>query len=180
MEFILVIRILKLSSYLFRKYLYPVVVKPADGVKALGIRLAHSLSDLKDAIKETFKHSPKVLVEEYVSGVVASCRVVEGGKGESLYSFIPVVLEGALKKGSLSVEESRKIGEMAKTAHAILGLRHYSSSDLIVSPKGKIYVLETNSIPVIHENSLLHKSLVNTGWRSRDFADHCLRLALKR
>ena len=176
----------KLAS-IFRKYFYPVVVKPANGVKALGVRLAHTLSDLKDAIRETFKHSPKVLVEEYVSGIVASCLVVEGVNrdnisinGENLYSFIPAVLEMPLRKGNLSVEESRKIGEMAKTAHSALGLRHYSSSDFIISPNGKIYIIETNSIPVIHEDSLLYKSMATTGWRPLDFVDHCLRLVLKK
>lgn len=164
---------------IFRKYLYPVIVKPINGVKALGVGLAHTFHELKEIVKKTFEHSPKALVEEYISGIVASCLVIESGKGEGLYSFIPVTLEQALRKGSLSVEESRQIGEMSKVAHAALGLRHYSSSDFIVSPRGKIYILETNSIPMLHEKSLVFQSLKDTGWRPQDFVDHCLRLALK-
>lgn len=53
---------------IFRSLVFPVVVKPATGVRALGVRLAHTYQELKDAVKRAFTHSPKVLVEEYVRG----------------------------------------------------------------------------------------------------------------
>ena len=155
---------------IFRTYFHPVIVKPSNGVRALGVRLAHTFQELKKAVKETFQHSPKVLVEEYVSGTVSSCLVVEGGKGESLYAFLPT--------GKRNVEENKKITDMAKLAHSALGLRHYSSSDFIVNPKGKIYILETNALPIFHEKSPFNESLKTTGWRPHDFVDHVLNLTI--
>ncbi len=155
---------------IFRSYLHPVIVKPATGVRALGVRLAHTFHELKDAIMKTFEHSPKVMVEEYVKGTVSTCAVIEHGKGERLYTLIPT--------GRHPSETNKKIEEMAKLAHEVLGQRHYSASDFIITPSGKVYILETNSLPVLHADSHLHHSLYATGWQPKDFCDHCLKLAL--
>lgn len=155
---------------IFRTFMHPVVVKPATGVRALGVRLAHSFHELKDAVRKTFEHSPKVMVEEYVKGSVASCAVIENAKGEKLYTLIP--------SGRHPVDINKKMEEMARVAHEVLGQRHYSASDFIITPRGKVYILETNSLPMLHENSHLHHSLHATGWQPKDFCDHCLKLAL--
>lgn len=157
---------------IFRTHLHPVIVKPSNGVRGLGVRIAHTFQELKEAIKRTFSHSSKVLVEEYVRGKVATCTVVERARGERLYALIP--------SGRHPTEVNKRIEEMARRAHEILGQRHYSSSDFIVSPRGKVFILETNSLPVIHEDSYHHHALLSSGWRPHDFADHCLKLALGR
>jgi D-alanine-D-alanine ligase len=157
---------------IFRTHLHPVIVKPSTGVRGLGVRIARTFQELKDAVKKTFEHSPKAIVEEYVRGHVVSCTVIEKAKGERLYALIP--------SGRLPTETNKQIEEMAKKAHEILGQRHYSSSDFIISPRGKVYILETNSLPVLHEGSHHHNSLLATGWQPKDFADHCIRLALGR
>lgn len=155
---------------IFRTYLHPVIVKPADGSHSLGVKMAHTFKELKEAIKETFNHSKKVLVEEFIKGAAVSSPVIDKTRGEKLYALVPT--------GSRSAEENKKITEMSKLAHEVLGLRHYSSSDFIITPRGKIYILETNSLPVLHEESEMHKSLEATGWRPHDFTTHCINLAL--
>lgn len=155
---------------IFRTYLHPVIVKPASGVCADGIRMAHTFHELKDAVEKTLEHSPKAMVEEYVKGVSATCAVIENGKEERFYTLIP--------SGRHPVETNKKIEEMARKAHEVLGQRHYSASDFVITPSGKIYILETNSLPVLHEDSHLHRALSATGWQPKDFCDHCLKLAL--
>ena len=63
--------------------------------------------------------------------------------------------------------------------HRDLGLRHYSRSDFIVTPKG-IYYLETNTLPGLTEESLLPKSLASVGVSFPDFLAHLVNLALMR
>ncbi len=155
----------------FHTFVYPVVVKPATGSRALGVRLAHTFQELKDMVKRTLSHAPKVLVEEYVKGRVSTCTVIEDAKGERLYALLPT--------GRQPVEVNKKIEEMAKKAHEILGQRHFSSSDFIITPRGKVYILETNSVPVFYEGSHLHQSLESTGWQPQDFVEHCMKLTLK-
>lgn len=167
---------------IFRNYLHPVIVKPANASGSLGVSLAHTFNELKQKITETFVHSPRVLVEEFIKGDEVSCTVIEGARGESIYALLP----SSKSQSKLKVEENlprlgeagKQIEEMAKQAHKALGLSHYSSSDFIVTPKRKIYILETNSLPVFHKDSLTHHSLHNTGWRSRDFVDHVIKLAM--
>ena len=167
---------------IFRNFLFPVIVKPArrsSGGPAnasgfLGVRLVHTFHELKQAIKETFTHSPRVLVEEFIKGDEASCSVIEEARGEKIYALLP----SSKSKFKLKIEENKQIEEMAKRAHEILGLSHYSSSDFIITPKNKIYILETNSLPALHKDSLTHYSLQATGWRHCDFVDHVLKLAM--
>lgn len=157
---------------IFRNFMHPVVVKPADGVHSLGVKLAHTFHELKEAVKETFKHSPKVIVEEHIKGSLVSCCVVERAKGENLYTLIPT--------GKRPQGENEVIGYMSRKAHEALGLRHYSSSDFIITPRGKIYILETNALPAIHEESHLHESLQETGWKPEGLVTHLLSLAVRK
>ncbi len=165
---------------IFQNYIHPVLVKPATGVSGVGICLAHTFPELKEAVRRAFTHAQKVMIEEYVRGTVVTCAVVEEARGEKLYALLPVHVETEHHRVRPKLETLKKIEEMSRVAHEALGLKHYSSSDFIITPKGKIYILETNSQPVFHEDSLLHQSLLASGWRPVDFADHCLRLALGR
>ncbi len=163
---------------IFRNYLHPVIVRPANLSGSLGVRLVYTFHELKEAIKETFHHSPRVIIEERVLGDEVSCVVVEGTNGENIYAFQPIRIETKKRVKRLSVEENKSVGDMAKRAHEALGLRHYSSSDFIITPKRKIYILETNSQPVLHKNSLLHQALASNNWRHNDFVDHVLKLTI--
>lgn len=158
--------------FIFRNFMHPVVVKPADGVHSLGVGLAHTFHELKEVIKETFKHSPKVIVEEHIKGTLVSCCVVENAKGEDLYTLIPT---GRRPQG-----ENEIISYMSRKAHEALGLRHYSSSDFIITPRGRIYILETNALPAIHEEAPLQESLSATGWKSDALVRHLLELAISK
>ena len=159
---------------IFRNYLPPVVVKSARASGSLSVSLAHTFNELKQSIKEAFTRSPRVLVEEFVKGDKISCAVIEGVKGERTYA-LPPSSESKLK---LTVEENKEIEGMAKRAHEALGLSHYSSSDFIITPRKKIYILETNSLPALHQDSLTRQSLHAIDWRPRDFVSHVLRLAM--
>lgn len=158
--------------YILRNYMHPVVVKPSNNGSSVGVSLAHGLKELKEAIKQAFNYSKKVLVEEHIKGKQSSCGIIENARGEKIYSLMPT--------GDLSADQNKKIEQIAKLAHEVLGLRHYSQSDFIVTSKGKIYILETDSQPVFSKDAHLHKSLKNTGWQPKDFVHHVLQLALKK
>lgn len=154
---------------IFRNYLHPVIVKPASNGSSVGLHLARSFEELKLAIKEAFRHSPKVLVEEFIKGKESTCVVLENARGEKYYAFMPT--------GNLSPVENKLVEEVSKKAHEALGLRHYSSSDFIVTPKGRAYILETDSQPIFHSESKLASSLEQTGWKAKDFLEHLINLA---
>ncbi len=164
----------------FRAFLHPVIVKPTTGVRGVGVKMARTFHDMVDAVKSSFSHSPKVMIEEYIRGTVATCSVLENAKGEPLYALLPIHLDTYHRRVRPTPEQNRWMEDMAKTAHQALGLRHYSSSDFIITPRGKIYILETNSNPLFHEDSMLHSSLLASGWKPYDFVDHCLKQVLEK
>src|SRR3970282_414756 len=158
--------------YIVRNYLQPVIVKPSSAGSSIGVKLTHGLRELKEAVKNAFTHSSKVLVEEFIRGKEATCGVMEGMRGENLYALIPY--------GGTTPEENQKIIEMSKLAHKILGLKNYSSSSCMIPPRGKIYILETDPQPVFHPESRLHEPLLSAGIKPREFADHCIGLVLNK
>ncbi|MDB5254138.1 MAG: D-alanyl-alanine synthetase D-alanine-D-alanine ligase [Parcubacteria group bacterium] len=157
--------------YIFRNYLHPVIVKPVDGASSGGLTLAHTFEELKAAVETALQETERILVEEYIRGTNTSCGVIEKARGEDLYALLP-------SEEKMSSKNSDAVVEAAKKAHALLGLRHYSESDFIITPKGKLYMLETNSIPRLGEDSNFSASLNRTGWKREDFVDHLINLAL--
>src|SRR3990167_1260535 len=129
-----------------------------------------SFNELKEFIKKALTFSPRVLVEEFIKGKDATCTVIEDAREEKIYALLPA--------SSHRGEAGKLIEKMAKQAHKVLGLSHYSSSDFIITPKKKIYILKTSISPELHEDSLTYHSLCATGWRSRDFVDHIIKLAM--
>lgn len=78
--------------------------------------------------------------------------------------------------GNFTKEESAELQNLAKKAHQILDLRHYSRTDFMVHPRRGIYALETNSLPGLTSDSLLPKSLKAHGVEYKDFLEHILGL----
>jgi len=81
--------------------------------------------------------------------------------------------------GCFTVADKQALEEQAVLAHRTLGLRHYSRSDFIVTPRG-IYFLEVNTLPGMTATSLLPVALKAVGCNYSDFLDHVLTLALEK
>ncbi len=156
---------------IFRNFLHPVMVKPVTGRASLGVKIAHSFNELKDAVVEAFRYAERVLVEEFVQGKEARCSVLENYRDRRLYALIPDPPEFKSKL-------HKEVESMAERAHQALGLRHYSSSDFIITPKGKVYILETNALPELSKDSHLSRSLFNIGVSPKEFVNHIISLAI--
>ena len=184
------------ASQTFNKISPPWVVKPVDRGSSVGLYLAKNIDELAEAIEKSLEFSDKVLVEEYIKGREATCGVVENLRGQELYPLFPTEIlrpVGAdvwdyqdkyssghkiVCPGNFSDEQKKAIQEMSLTAHRALGLRHYSRTDFIISPRG-IYFLETNTLPGLTDASLLPKALLAVGVNYSDFLDHLITLAMK-
>ncbi len=180
----------------FQAHLPPVIVKPANLGSSVGMRLAYSFAELKEATKEALAHSDRVMVEEFIKGREATCGVVDNFRNERHYALVPIEIQIPSDKnffdyeakysgktreicpGNFTSAERTTIEEMSKEAHRALGLRHYSRSDFIITPKGKVYILETNSLPGFTAESLLPKALNTIGCSSLDFVNHILKLTV--
>lgn len=178
----------------FLKFAPPYVVKPANLGSSVGVIVVKTAYDLPQALRDCLALSPTVLIEEYIRGKEATCGVVEELRGKKLYPLFPVEIIPASGKvfnyddkysqatrkicpGNFTASEKDELMRVATLAHQTLGLRHYSRSDFIVSPRG-VYYLETNSLPGLTTESLLPTELTAAGVSYPAFLEHVLNLTL--
>ncbi|MEO8637290.1 MAG: D-alanine--D-alanine ligase family protein [Candidatus Taylorbacteria bacterium] len=183
---------------IFKTFPHPSIVKPAGTGSSVGVNIAYSIADLGRALKEALKYSDKALIEEFIPGREATCGVIENWRGMPVSALLPIEIVkpseskffdyqakygGGSKEicpGNFGREETALIAELAVKAHKALGLRHYSRSDFIVTPRRGIYILETNTLPGLTEESLFPKALHAVGSNLPEFLDHLIMLALEK
>lgn len=186
-----------MATEIVRSFHQPVVVKPVRWGSSVGVSIVGGFKPVHDAIETLLAEgSGGVLVEELIKGTEATAGVVEGLRGEELYALPPVEIippsqdffsyeakySGATREivpGRFQRPVSEELMRLARAMHTGLGLKHYSRSDFIVSPKG-IYFIETNTLPGMTSESLLPKSLLAVGVSFPDFLSHLVELALKK
>jgi D-alanine-D-alanine ligase len=169
------------------------IAKPVKDGSSYGLIFVNAKQDLV-AVRNAAK-TEEYLIEPFVSGIEATCGVLEQSDG-TILSLPPIEIvpgEGAfdytakylLKStqeicpGRFSAEISAAIMEQALRAHRALSCTGYSRTDFIVSVKGPIY-LETNTLPGLTAASLYPKALKAQGIEFADFLRDQIVLAEKR
>jgi D-alanine-D-alanine ligase len=158
------------------------IAKPTHDGSSYGLIFVNAKQDLV-AVRNAAK-TETYLIEPYISGVEATCAVLEQSNGE-VFSLPPIEIvpgEGAfdytakylLKStqeicpGRFSPEITAALMEQALRAHKGLSCSGYSRSDFIISDKGPVY-LETNTLPGLTKASLYPKALKAKGIEFSDF-----------
>ncbi len=180
-------------------FIPPVVIKPVQLGSSVGVSLVTGYTALKAAVESLFADGAKnILLEEYIRGREATVGVIEHFRNEELYTLPPteIIIDnndgffsyntkksaGGIKMScpaSFSSAQKNNLTQAAMTMHHVLGMRHYSSSDFIVTPK-HIYYLETNSLPGLTEQSVFPKMLEAVGASKSDFLEHLIKLSIDR
>ncbi len=73
---------------------FPIVVKPASGGSALGIRIAHAPADVPPALVSAFSYDAKVLLERHVRGRELAVSLLDG---------VPLPVVEAIPRGRADV-----------------------------------------------------------------------------
>lgn len=169
------------------------IAKPARDGSSYGLIFVNAKQDLV-AVRNAAK-SEEYLIEPFVSGVEATCGVLERTDG-SVMPLPPIEIvpaEGAfdytakylLKStqeicpGRFAPEVSAAIMDQALRAHRALSCSGYSRTDFIISANGPIY-LETNTLPGLTAASLYPKALKAQGIEFADFLRDQIALAERR
>jgi D-alanine-D-alanine ligase len=174
----------------------PFIVKPVRGGSSLGIKVVKTYTELYSALYDILSDRNDALVEELISGREATVGVIDDFRNSSIYALPPVEIRYGGEKvgeinffdyeskysgeseeicpGNFSEKEKREMETISKLVHNHLGLRHYSRSDFIVSPKRGIYFLEVNTLPGMTKKSLFPLSLKAVGASVKDFVHHVL------
>jgi D-alanine-D-alanine ligase len=180
---------------LFMSFPMPAMVKPMSAGSSVGVSIVRTRAELVPALREAVKHGDSVLIEEYIPGIEATVAVIEGFRGQELY-VLPVIeirpktkffdyqakyagQSDEIVPAGFSSKVKEELSALAQKAHRALGLRHYSRSDFIISPRRGIYILEINTLPGLTEQSLVPKALRSVGSDTHELVDHLIDLALK-
>jgi D-alanine-D-alanine ligase len=157
---------------------FPLVVKPTRGGSALGVAIVHTESELPAALVGAFSYADTAMVQAYVGGTEIAAGVIDIDGGPTALPLVEIVPDGALydytaryTAGTTEffcparVKDSitARVHEVALRAHALLGLRHISRTDVIVDEAGRVWYLETNAAPGMTETSLMPQALSAAG-----------------
>jgi D-alanine-D-alanine ligase len=154
---------------------FPLVVKPAVGGSALGIKFADASAELPAAMVGAFSYDRKIMIERYVSGRDLAVSVLEGEHPDGEPLALPVVeaipreedfynYESRYEIGmttfvcpaDLPADASARAQELAVRVYRLLGCHGVARVDLMLDrDSGELSVLETNTVPGLTETSLL-------------------------
>jgi len=158
-------RILDLVS---EEFSFPLVVKPTSGGSALGVKIVENPQSLPQAMVTAFAYHEVIMVEEYVDGLEIAVSVVDLGKGPIALPAVEIDTDGLYDYDArynpgrseyfvparLDEQQTYTVENLALLAHENLGLRHYSRTDMRLTPDGQTHFLEVNVAPGLTETSL--------------------------
>lgn len=169
------------------------VVKPAVGGSAQGVTLVEGATELPRAMVDAYTYADVALVESRVSGVELAVTVLDTGDGPTALPAVEIVPESGVYSfearynagetrfftpARISADAARTVAETAVAVHELLGLRHLSRIDLILSEDGSLWFLEANVLPGLTETSLVPQAIEASGASLGATYDALVRAAL--
>jgi len=170
------------------------VVKPVGQGSSLGISLCHNNKELEMGIEKAFKYDKEIIIEEYINGREVTCCVI-GNKELETLPLIEIVTDessrffdykakytpGACRElcpadFSQSIDESVRL--CAIKSHQALKCSIWSRTDMIIKDE-RVYVLETNTIPGMTEQSLVPLAAKTAGFSLSELVDKMIMLSLE-
>lgn len=144
-----------------RRLGYPLFVKPVRAGSSFGITRVCEAKDLIPAVEAAFEHDSEVVLEEEVRGFEVGCAVMgneeltvgEVDEIELSEGFFNYEEKYTLKTSSIYVpariphEKAEEIRHTAAVIYRALKCRDFARVDMFLTPEGKIYFNEVNTIP---------------------------------
>ena len=174
----------------------PVVVKPASQGSTIGVTIVRQAKQWKGALALAHRYDPDAMVEAYIPGheVTVSILGVSGGipkvlpaveivAPDGFYDFSAKYQKGKtqyLCPAPLPAKILRQIGDLGRRTYQVLGCEGAARVDFRITPKGRPYVLEINTVPGMTETSLLPMAAAQGGIDYDSLVEWILQSALDR
>ncbi|MFA6257023.1 MAG: hypothetical protein WCT29_01825 [Candidatus Paceibacterota bacterium] len=164
---------LKKAKEIHEKFGAPWLVKSFTPDANMGIHLAKTFPELVDAIEDGVNHGESLIVEEFISGKIASIHSMPDFRNEDVYVF---PLSNTF--GAFSSEEKELLYSLAKHLHQHLNAGHYLKSDFLLTPRRKVYLLEFENVPEVKAGSHFAETCELAGTKIEDVVAHILERSL--
>ena len=171
---------------------FPIVVKPASGGSALGIRFARTAADVPGAMVSAFSYDSRVLLERHVAGRDLAVSMLDGEalpvveaipRDDDFYDFEARYEIGRTDfacPAELPGDATARAQELAVRAYELLGCAGFARVDLMLDGDGELWVLEANTVPGLTDTSLLPQAAEAARIGFDDLVERLLELALQR
>ncbi len=174
----------------------PVVVKPASQGSTIGVTIVRKPGQWKEALELAHRYDEEAMVEAFIpghevtlsllgsqDGSVAGLPAVEIVAPEGFYDFTAKYQKGRtqyLCPAPLPKPITKLITQLAIKTFRVLGCQGAARVDFRITPKGKPYVLEINTVPGMTETSLLPMAAAKAGISYDALTERILQSALQR
>lgn len=163
---------------------WPVVIKPPRQGSTVGLSVVREPGQMAAAVELALSHDTAAMVERFIPGreltvgVLGQEALAVGEiipKGE-LFDYEAKYTPGMVAElfpADLPATVAWEVQRLALAAHRTLRLRHYSRVDFRLTPDGRLFCLEVNTLPGMTAMSLLPQSAAAQGI---DFPELCERI----
>jgi D-alanine-D-alanine ligase len=178
------------------KLRWPVVVKPASEGSTIGVTIVKKPGHWNEALELAHKYDRDAMVEAYIPGHEITVSLL--GRQDQAPFVLPAVeivapdgfydFSAKYEKGKtqylcpapLSAGITKHIREMALRAYGALGCAGAARVDFRITPRGRPYVLEINTVPGMTETSLLPMAAAEAGISYEELTERILESAVVR
>jgi len=175
---------------------WPVVVKPASEGSTIGVSIVKKPAQWNDALLLAHRYDREAMVEAYVPGHEVTVSLL-GRQGEPplVLPAIEIIAPGGFydfaakyEKGKtqylcpapLSAAVTKRIRTFAQRTYEVLGCAGAARVDFRITPRGRPYVLEINTVPGMTETSLLPMAAAQAGIGYEELTERILESAVAR
>ena len=174
----------------------PIVVKPVSQGSTIGVTIVRRRTQWKEALALAHRYGPEAMVESYIPGHEAAVSIlgteadgpmvlpaIEIVAPEGFYDFSAKYQKGKTRylcPAPFPTKVMHHIGELARRTYEALECEGAARVDFRITPRGRPYVLEINTVPGMTETSLLPMAAAQVGIGYDDLVERILQSALDR
>ncbi|MCD8033630.1 MAG: D-alanine--D-alanine ligase [Alistipes sp.] len=156
----------------------PLFVKPNASGSSFGVTKVHTPEELPAAIEAAFAQGDEILIEECITGREMGCGIMIAGGKEYIFPITEIVskkdffdyqakyTEGysdEIPPADITPEVKAELNRMTREAYKTCRCSGVVRVDFIVTPAGKPYFIELNSIPGMSAGSIVPKQAREMG-----------------
>lgn len=172
----------------------PCVVKPATEGSSLGMTIVRDAADLQAAIDTALAVDDEAMVEQFIDGTELTVGVMGSddpaalpviqilSNDDEFYNYHAKYAAGGsthICPAPISEEATEQAQGMAVAAHAVLGCKGISRTDIMLDEEGRCWVLETNTLPGMTDTSLIPDAARAVGMSFGDVCEKLIEMALE-
>ena len=161
----------------------PCVVKPCSGGSSVGVSMADTVEELRNALELAAEWEDRIVVEKKITGREFTMGILEGEPlppveiipKEGFYDYINKY-QGTTEEicpAEISQSVLEEMSRLTKEGFEALRLSHYARFDYLMDGEGRLWCLEANALPGMTPTSLLPQEAAAVGI---SYAELCERI----